>query len=102
MTATVASRHIGEEYSGRLVSVASFGCFVFIEELCLEGLLHVSDLGSEFFTFDDGAVSFVGSETGKTYQMGDIVEVYISQADIETGRVNLKRTYGRRGRKNVR
>jgi ribonuclease R len=102
LTATVASRHIGEEYSGRLVSVASFGCFVFIEELCLEGLLHVSDLGSEFFTFDDRAVSFVGSETGKTYQMGDIVEVYISQADIETGRVNLKRTYGRRGRKNVR
>ncbi|MDA1029914.1 MAG: ribonuclease R [Proteobacteria bacterium] len=102
LTATVASRHVGEEHAGRIVSVASFGCFVLIEELCFEGLLHVSELGSEFFTLDDGAVAFVGSETGKTFQLGDIVEVYISQADIETGRVNLKRAYGQRGRKNVR
>ena len=102
LTATVAGRHVGEEHIGRIVSVASFGCFVFIEELCLEGLLHVSELGREFFSLDDGAVAFVGSDTGQVFQMGDSVQVYISQADIENGRVNLKRVYRRKGMDHVR
>lgn len=102
LTATVASRHVGEEYAGRIIGVASFGCFMFIQELCLEGLLHVSELGSEFFSLDDGAVAFVGSDTGQVFQMGDTVQVYISQADIENGRVNLRRAYRRKGSDHVR
>ena len=65
-------------------------------------MLHVSELGREFFSLDDGAVAFVGSDTGQVFQMGDSVQVYISQADIENGRVNLKRVYRRKGRDHVR
>ena len=102
LNATVAGRCIGEEYAGRVVSVASFGCFIFLDDLCLEGLLHVSELGNEFFNLDDGSVSFTGSETGATYRLGDSVPVYISEANVETGRVTLKRAHQKKGRRHVR
>ena len=102
LNATVAGRYIGEEYAGRVVSVASFGCFIFLDDLCLEGLLHVSELGNEFFNLDDGSVSFTGSETGATYRLGDSVPVYISEANVETGRVTLKRAHQKKGRRHVR
>ncbi len=101
LNATVAGRYIGEEYLGRVVSVASFGCFIFLDELCLEGLLHVSELGNEFFHLDDGSVSFTGSETGAMYRLGDGVPVYISEANVETGRVTLKRAHQGKGRRHV-
>ncbi|MDA0237560.1 MAG: ribonuclease R [Proteobacteria bacterium] len=102
LNAAVAGRYIGEEYAGRVVSVASFGCFIFLDDLCLEGLLHVSELGNEFFYLDDGSVSFTGSETGATYRLGDSVPVYISEANVETGRVTLKRAHRGKSRRHVR
>jgi ribonuclease R len=91
LNASVARQHIGEEHIGRIVSIASFGCFIFIESLCLEGLLHVSELGHEFFYLEEGGVAFKGENSGKTYFLGDSVSITIRDADIETGRVTLKR-----------
>ena len=77
-------------FEGRITNVTQFGCFVLIDSLGIEGLLHIADLGREYFNFDSDSYSLCGDWSGKSYQVGANLSVRIHQANMETGKINLK------------
>ena len=80
---------IGEEFSGTVSSVVAFGVFVALDSVYVEGLVHVSDLGEDYFKFDPVKQQMLGERTGKRYRLGDRVQVKLVRADLESGRIDF-------------
>ena len=81
--------HLGDTFSGVITSVTSFGFFVELTELYAEGLVHVSQLGSDFFVFDAAKQRLMGERTRKVFRLGDTVIVMVSNVDLKERKVNL-------------
>ena len=62
--------HLGEEYSGVVTSAASFGIFVTLDELYVEGMVHITELGGEYFRFDEARQELRGERSGMRYAIG--------------------------------
>jgi ribonuclease R len=62
---------LGEEYTGIITGVTTFGIFVQLDQLFVEGLVHVTDLGADYFQYDDARHELRGERTGKTFQLTD-------------------------------
>ena len=72
---------VGEDFSGTVTGVASFGIFVTLDTLHVEGLVHVSELGGEYFQFNDALHELRGERTGMRYRLTDKVQVQVSRVD---------------------
>lgn len=81
--------HIGEEYDGRITAVTPFGFFVELNDLFIEGLVHVSQLENDYFTADLQKQRLVGERTRKVYRLGDPIQVTVSGVDKEERRIHL-------------
>lgn len=81
--------HIGNEYNGTVSAVTSFGLFVALDELFIEGLVHVSELGQDYFHYDQAKHMMLGERTGKSYRLGDRVRIKVMRADIETSKIDF-------------
>ena len=79
------SKRVGRAFEGRISGVASFGVFVRLNETGAEGLLHVRDLGDEYFEFDRVAGELVGEETGLAVRAGMRIRVRLEEADPVSG-----------------
>ncbi len=80
---------IGEEYEGTVAGVTSFGLFVALDGVYVEGLLHVTELGNDYFNFDKARHEMVGERTGVKYRLGDRLRVQVSRVDLETTRIDF-------------
>ncbi|ODV13090.1 MAG: ribonuclease R [Thiobacillus sp. SCN 64-317] len=80
---------IGDEYNGTVSAVTSFGMFVAIDEIFIEGLVHVSELGQDYFHYDQAKHMMLGERTGKKYRLGDRVRIKVMRADIETSKIDF-------------
>jgi len=80
---------IGDEYNGTVSAVTSFGMFVAIDEIFIEGLVHVSELGQDYFHYDQAKHMMLGERTGKKYRLGDGVRIKVMRADIETSKIDF-------------
>jgi ribonuclease R len=80
---------IGDEYHGTVSAVTSFGMFVALDEIFIEGLVHVSELGQDYFHYDQGKHWMLGERTGKRYRLGDRVRIKVLRADIETSKIDF-------------
>ena len=80
---------IGDEYSGTVSAVTSFGMFVAIDDIFIEGLVHVSELGQDYFHYDQAKHMMLGERTGKKYRLGDRVRIRVMRADIETSKIDF-------------
>ena len=80
---------IGEEFSGTIASVAPFGVFIALDSVYVEGLVHVSELGEDYFRFDGVKHEMLGERTGQRYRLGDRLFVRLVRADLETGRIDF-------------
>jgi ribonuclease R len=69
--------------------VVSFGVFVALNEVFVEGLVHVSELGSDYFHFDATRHQMMGERTGRRYRLGDKVRIRVVSVDIETSRIDF-------------
>src|SRR5690606_35755164 len=67
--------HVGEVFSGRITGVASFGIFVTLDTLHVEGMAHVSELGSDYFQYNEVSSELRGERTGMRYRLGDALQV---------------------------
>lgn len=76
----MASR-LGEEYDGMISGVVHFGIFVEITAFLVEGLVHISDLQDDFYTFDEKAMTLQGTSGGEKFRIGDPVRVKIVRVD---------------------
>ena len=80
---------IGEEFDGTIAAVVPFGVFVALDSVYVEGLVHVSELGVDYFQYDNIKHQMLGERSGKRYRLGDRLRVKLVKADLETGRVDF-------------
>jgi ribonuclease R len=80
---------IGEVFTGSISSVVPFGIFVALDDVFVEGLVHVSELGHDYFHFDEKSHAMVGERTGKRFRLSDRVRVKLMRADLETNKIDF-------------
>jgi ribonuclease R len=73
---------IGKSFKGLISGVTEWGIFVEIIENKCEGMVRLSEISGDYFTFDDAKHRIVGNNTGKVYQLGDEVEITVKNADL--------------------
>jgi len=80
---------IGEEFDGTISAVTGFGIFVALDTIYIEGLVHVSDLGADYFQFDNVKHQMLGERTGQRFRLGDRVRVRLVRADLESNKIDF-------------
>jgi ribonuclease R len=81
---------LGEEFTGMITGVTTFGIFVQLDALFVEGLVHVTELGADYFQYDDARHELRGERTGKRFQLTDRVTVQVARVDLETRKIDLR------------
>lgn len=84
-----AQEHIGEIFSGRITGVTQFGIFVTLDSLYIEGLVHISELGTDYFIFNEATHELVGERTGIRYRLTDRVQVQIANVSLEERQIDF-------------
>ena len=82
--------HLGEEFAGLVSSVTSFGLFVTLESMYVEGLVHITELGGEYFRYDEARQELRGERTGIRYALGTRVQVQVSRVDLDGRRIDFR------------
>ncbi len=82
--------HLGEEFGGLVTSVTSFGLFVTLDAMFVEGLVHITELGGEYFRFDEARQELRGERTGIRYALGSRVRVQVSRVDLDGRRIDFR------------
>ena len=80
---------VGETFTGRISGMSTFGIFVTLDNIHTEGMVHVSDLGEDYFNYRRDIMAMVGERSGIRFDMGDSVTVRVVRADLETSRIDL-------------
>ena len=81
---------VGEQFAGRVTGVAPFGVFVTLNELYVDGLVHVSELGNEYFQYNESAHELRGERTGRRFRLTDELHVQVSRVDLEARRIEFR------------
>ena len=81
---------LGEEFTGTISGVTPFGIFVQLDALFIEGLVHVTELGADYFQYDEVRHELRGERTGIRYQLTDRVTVQVSRVDLDARKVDLR------------
>jgi ribonuclease R len=81
---------LGEEFTGMITGVTTFGIFVQLDTLFVEGLVHVTELGTDYFQYDDARHELRGERSGKRYQLTDRVTVQVARVDLESRKIDLR------------
>ncbi len=82
--------HLGEEYAGTVSAITSFGLFVTLDALYVEGLVHITELGGEYYRFDEVHQELRGERSGARYAVGTRVRVQVSRVDLDGRRIDFR------------
>ncbi|MCV2355142.1 ribonuclease R [Paucibacter sp. B2R-40] len=82
--------HLGEEFAGTVSAVTSFGLFVQLDALYVEGLIHITELGGEYFRFDEVRQELRGERSGLRYATGARVQVQVSRVDLDARKIDFR------------
>ncbi len=82
--------HLGEEFGGVVSSATSFGIFVTLDALYVEGLVHITELGGEYFKFDEARQELRGERTGIRYAIGTRVRIQVSRVDLDGRKIDFR------------
>jgi ribonuclease R len=80
---------LGESFQGYVTGVQAFGLFVELEEIYVQGLVHVSSMTDDYYRFDEKAHLLKGENTGNTYRLGDRVRVQVARVDLDRRQIDL-------------
>ena len=83
------SERIGEEFEGLIISVTKFGFFVELKDLFIEGLVPLSTLIDDRYTFHENTRQIIGQRTRKTYSLGETVRVIVDRIDPVMKKINF-------------
>jgi ribonuclease R len=92
LTAEFMQKKIGLQFAGVVSGVTEFGVFVQLNDFPIDGLIHVSKLGLEYFLFDGPRSQLTGQTSGRVWRLGDVVRVIVSQVDLGKGRIDFSLT----------
>ncbi len=82
--------HLGEEFGGVVSAVTSFGIFVTLDAMYVEGLVHITELGGEYYRFDEARQELRGERTGMRFALGTRVRVQVSRVDLDGRRIDFR------------
>jgi len=82
--------HLGEEYGGVVTAATTFGIFVTLDAMYVEGLVHITELGGEYFKFDEQRQELRGERTGIRYAIGTRVRVQVSRVDLDGRKIDFR------------
>jgi ribonuclease R len=82
--------HLGEEYGGVVTTATSFGLFVTLDAMYVEGLVHITELGGEYFRFDEARQELRGERSGIRYAIGSRVRVQVSRVDLDGRKIDFR------------
>jgi ribonuclease R len=85
---------VGEQYTGVVTAVTSFGIFVTLDELFVEGLVHISDLGADYFHFDEARHALIGEHSGQQFRLSDRISVELVRVDLESRKIDFRLVEG--------
>ena len=85
-----AEKFIGNKYSGLIMAVQSYGFFVEIPELYVEGLVHVSTLSNDWYEYRSRQNSLIGRKSKNSYKIGDEIDIKIIKVDILKYQIDLE------------
>jgi ribonuclease R len=80
---------LGEAFTGTISAVTSFGIFVQLDALYIEGLVHITELGGDYFQYDEIRHELRGERTGRRFQLTDRLTVQVSRVDLEARKIDL-------------
>ena len=80
---------LGEVFAGYITGVQAFGLFVELDEIYVQGLVHVSSMTDDYYVFNEKAHALKGENTRKVYRLGDKVEVQVVRVDLERRQVDF-------------
>jgi len=81
--------HVGGTFSGVISTVTNFGLFVRLQDLHIEGLVHITSLGRDYYHYDDVRMCLTGENTGVKYRVGDVVKVQVAAVNLDEKKIDL-------------
>ena len=81
--------HVGDTFQGVISTVTNFGMFVRLSNLHIEGLIHITSLGRDYYHFDDVRMCLTGEKTGAKYHVGDLLEVKVAAVNLDEKKIDL-------------
>ncbi|NAX45495.1 ribonuclease R [Photobacterium halotolerans] len=88
--------HVGDEFEGVIANVTGFGFFVRLNELNIDGLVHISNLDNDYYQFDPIGQRLVGDASGKIYRLGDTVQVKVAAINLNDRQIDFELVGGGR------
>ncbi len=82
--------HLGEEYGGVVTAATGFGLFVTLDSMFVEGLVHITELGGEYYRFDEARQELRGERTGIRYAIGSRVRIQVSRVDLDGRKIDFR------------
>ena len=82
--------YLGEEFAGTVTAVTSFGIFVTLDAMYVEGLVHITELGGDYFKFDEQRQELRGERSGVRYAIGTRLQVQVSRVDLDGRRIDFR------------
>jgi len=81
--------HVGDIFSGVISTVTNFGLFVRLKDLHIEGLVHITSLGRDYYHYDDVRMCLTGENSGAKYRVGDEIKVKVASVSLEEKKIDL-------------
>jgi ribonuclease R len=82
--------HVGDNFTGVISTVTNFGMFVRLQDLHIEGLVHITSLGRDFYHYDDVRMCLTGEQSGKKYRVGDEIRVQVAAVNLDEKKIDLR------------
>lgn len=87
--------HVGEEFRGVVSAVTGFGIFVELQPLYIDGLVHITGLPKDYYHHEAAHHRLVGERTGRSFHLGDVVQVRVARVDLDERKIDLELIDGR-------
>ncbi|WP_201587228.1 ribonuclease R [Psychrobacter jeotgali] len=84
--------HVGEEFEGVVTTVTSFGLFVTLTDLYIDGLVHISNVGDDYFVYDEQQQQLIGKDKGTLFGLGDLVKVKVAGVNMDLLQIDFDLT----------
>lgn len=82
--------HVGDEFLGTITSVTGFGLFVELDDIYIEGLVHIAELNNDYYHFDPVRHRLEGERSKQVYKLGDRLRVKVARVDLEDKKIDLQ------------
>lgn len=83
-------QHLGDEFIGHITTVTEFGLFVTLKDLYVDGMIHISQLGDDFFVYDMASQTLIGQNHGQIFGLGDEVKIKVAGVSLEERKIDFE------------